>query len=143
VLALIAILLSVFRPVHTVVVDGESMSPTFHNGQVLLVASPLFPLRRDTVVTAKVEGDTIIKRVAYLPGETVKLVDDAKDHTGTLLYDGTTDGFGEKMGWRRSDVTVPNQSVFLLGDNPPVSDDSRSFGPVEQAKITGVVVASL
>lgn len=36
-----------------------------------------------------------------------------------------------------SPVFVPSQTVFLLGDNPGLSEDSRSFGPISFAKMIG------
>ena len=41
---------------------------------------------------------------------------------------------------RRRVETVPDDHVFLLGDNPSISIDSRSFGPVPETEIVGRVV---
>ncbi|MDP5183938.1 S26 family signal peptidase [Blastococcus sp. BMG 814] len=39
-------------------------------------------------------------------------------------------------------VTVPDGSVFLLGDEREGSIDSRVFGPVDESRLRGVVLAT-
>ena len=143
VLTLAAILLCYFRPFHTIVVIGDSMEPTYHSGQVLLVQRPQFPIPRGTIVTAHVGDDYIVKRIAYLSGDKIDLIRDTRDNTGTLIDKGNYPTCTQERGWERKTVVVPDKEVFLLGDNAPVSDDSRSFGPIKSDQITGVVISSL
>src|SRR5262249_59704344 len=57
-----------FRPV---IVHGDSMLPTFHDGQIVLVNRLSGPLKKGDVVILNQGNDALIKRVAFLPGETI------------------------------------------------------------------------
>jgi len=39
--------------------------------------------------------------------------------------------------------TIDDEALFLLGDNPEESTDSRSFGPVPLARLIGVVTSKM
>ncbi|GIS99442.1 MAG: hypothetical protein CM1200mP26_11550 [Acidimicrobiales bacterium] len=97
--------------------------------------------------TAAAEGiDDLIKRVIGLPGETVTVAD------GRVLIDGgmliepyladpfSTDDL-QTVPWcldgGMAKCTVPADHVFVLGDNPANSRDSRFFGPVPIDSIAG------
>lgn len=103
------------------------MVPTFANGTRLLCSDAYWlvgPVRRgDVVVVADENGSHIIKRVYRLAGEKVDWLNIPED------YD-MSDG----------EYVVPGQSVYVLGDNREVSEDSRKFGPVAYDKIVGKIV---
>ena len=83
------------------------------------------------------EGSTqdFIKRVIAVGGDTVEGRDGAVFVNGNevddeYLPEGTeTSTFGP--------ITVPQDYVFVMGDNRGNSDDSRSFGPVPEDRIVG------
>jgi signal peptidase I len=81
------------------------------------------------------EGQDLIKRVIAVEGETVqasegRVLIDGKPIDEPYLADGTTtETFGP--------VVVPEDSVFVMGDNRSGSDDSRVFGPVPTDTIVG------
>ncbi|MBC7525928.1 MAG: signal peptidase I [Chthonomonadaceae bacterium] len=130
------------------IVRGESMMPTYQNGQSVLVRRQSFlnsKFKRGDVVVLQKGRDVIIKRVAYLPGEEVKdpaLVNvsyvrdllDYYEQSPRLTSD------GKKSMVPR--IFVPAGFIVVLGDNPAVSEDSRFFGPVPLRDVLGNVIAS-
>src|SRR5512143_471052 len=72
--ALLAALL--LMTVRVTVVRGDSMLPSYRDGQIVFVNRFLAlngPLRRGDVVLVRTANDVLIKRVAYLPGDTIDL----------------------------------------------------------------------
>ena len=126
------------------VVSGDSMEPTYHNGQALLVLrrhsfSPL-PQRGDVVVLKK-DRDTIIKRVAYLPGDIITNQAVIEKTFSNNLAD-----YYEQQPAPEARLApvliVPAGYIVVLGDNREISYDSRSFGPVALKDVLGSVVAA-
>ncbi len=99
-----------------VFVCGNSMLPTYQNGDLLIVIKKYDDIKCGDVVTARHEKKTVCKRVAGLPNETV-------------FIDGKIYSLG-------------SGEYFLLGDNESVSVDSRTYGAVSAADITGKVIFS-
>jgi len=126
------------------VVSGDSMEPTYHSGQALLVLrrhgfSPL-PKRGDVVVLRK-DRDTIIKRVAYLPGDII-----TNESVIAPTFNNNLDDFYEQTPpsdkHHNATLIVPAGYIVVLGDNRAISYDSRSFGPVSLKDVLGSVVAA-
>lgn len=111
----------------TIQVQGNSMAPTFDDGSHLLASSAYWlvgPIRKgDIVVVSDDNGGAIIKRVYRMAGEKVDWLNVPEDYN---MSDG--------------EYVVPNQSLYVLGDNREVSEDSRRFGPVPYDRIIGKVV---
>jgi signal peptidase I len=111
----------------TVVVSGNSMLPTFKDKQRVLVCNAYWlvgPIREGDVVVIREDEakDFIIKRIHRLAGGTVE-----QD-----LQPGNV-ALGEPY-------VVPPDTVYVLGDNREVSQDSREFGPVDTKKVIGKVI---
>lgn len=111
----------------TIQVQGNSMAPTLRNGTHLLSSNAYWlvgPIQKgDIVVAIDDSGTAIIKRVYRVAGETVDWLNIPEDYN---MVEG--------------EYRVPNQSMFLLGDNREVSEDSRRFGPIPCDRIIGKVV---
>ena len=110
------------------VVDGESMEPTLSNGERLFVNKFIYrfnsPERGDIVVFTPdgAENKMYIKRVIGLPGETVLIED------GTTYIDGEPleeDYIKEEIRGNFGPYDIPEENVFVLGDNRNQSADSR------------------
>ena len=126
------------------VVRGHSMEPCLHDGDRLVIdrlACSLSGIDRfDVVVLRNPRDQTVdyVKRVIGLPGDHVRLVD------GDLIVNG--ERVREFFGPIHDDATtrevvVPAGSLWVLGDNRPVSCDSREFGLVDIDLVRGTVRA--
>ncbi|MER6914772.1 S26 family signal peptidase [Streptomyces sp. NPDC000594] len=117
-----------------VTVNGPSMEPALRDGdRVLVRRRPRRVTRGDVVVLepppgAREEGlmheGLIIKRVAAAPGDPVPAL------------------FAERLGVPVG-TPVPRDHFLVLGDNGPVSIDSRRLGYVTRTLLTGVVIRPL
>ncbi|MFC6314576.1 signal peptidase I [Lapidilactobacillus achengensis] len=133
------------------VVSGPSMQPTFYDGD-RLITSRLSKIKRGDVVVLEAPdepGSLYIKRVIGLPGDTVTAKGGHVYVNGKRLsepylkeYDpGNGLPFQEdftlqqKLGRK----TVPANSYFVMGDNRPISKDSRRIGFIKKSAINGVV----
>jgi signal peptidase I len=137
-------------------VDGNSMTNTLQNGELMLVWSLGYqPQAGDIVVINKTSADflddrAIVKRVIAVGGQTV----DIDYTTGTVYVDGEAldepyiketmynTGISTMQGthWE-----VPEGSVFVMGDNRNGSTDSRDdrLGTIDESYILGKVTFAL
>lgn len=121
-------------------VEQYSMEPTLVPRDRVLVTKFTYrlrePARGDVIVLRypRNQGRSYIKRVVGLAGEKIEI------KNGTLIVNGRAlpEGYlnGEPAG-NFGPVTVPADSVYVLGDNRNNSEDSRSFGPVKRDLIVG------
>jgi signal peptidase I len=80
----------------------------------------------------------IIKRVIALGGDTIELVDGVLQINGAVVDEPYVANRDVIKGQAR--FTVPAGYIYVMGDNRPVSGDSRDFGPVAENEIIGKVV---
>ncbi len=84
---------------------------------------------------------SFIKRVVGLPGDHLKIANNGKVELNgeplTEIYLNPNEG---ELEGNYMEVTVPENSVFLMGDNRARSKDSREFGCVPFDKINGYVI---
>ena len=127
-------------------VVGNSMHPTYKNGEMLMANKVLYkikePTRGDVIIFKYSDTQDFIKRIIGLPGETVMLKDGKLYIDGNLLDESkylnssiyTNGGDYLKEG---ETITVPQGRYFVCGDNRPHSSDSRMFGPIDGKDIKG------
>ena len=129
---------------------GDSMNPTFHDGDSVVISNLFYePKQGDVVVLRKLsfQEEPIIKRVIAVEGQTVDIdfekgivyVDDqplTEPYIAELTL--TPINFDGK-------ITVPENCVFVMGDNRNNSTDSRSslIGCVDTRYIMGKVLLRL
>jgi signal peptidase I len=129
-----------------VTVSSDSMAPTVCTGDTLLVARIHAgdAVHRGDIVTftGPATGESMIKRVVATGGEQLLITD------GRVVVDGSVvpEPYVERAqvsGVFFQTVTVPDGWVFVLGDHREASVDSRSFGPIPEAAVTGRMLATL
>ena len=142
--AIVACVLVFTFAVRLVGVVGTSMVPTLHDGDYV-VTSKLFykPKQGDVVILRKQIFDerAIVKRVIAVAGQTV----DIDFNEGVVYVDGQAlqEDYVNAPTFRELDfkdpVTVPENCVFVLGDNRNESLDSRrsTLGCVDTRYIIG------
>ena len=129
-----------------VVSTGPSMQPTFASsasfGVFERVSATLNrPPRRGDIVDADSPHGSLLKRVVGLPGEHVDVDEDGRVSVNGAPLDEGPRLYGHVPG-SGGHWIVPDDSVFLLGDNRPNSRDSRRFGPVPRNQLRGRLLAS-
>ena len=128
-------------------VDGSSMVPTLGNGDKLIVwGAGYTPQRGDVVIVDSYTsyGKPLVKRVIAKGGDTVS-IDYA---TGTVAVNGEVlqEDYIAEPTYLGYDVqfpyTVPEGTVFVMGDNRNQSLDSRStyVGCIDERDILGRVL---
>lgn len=128
-------------------VKGNSMYPTFHDGEYLMTDKLSYKRRepnRGEVIVFKApvnESFDFIKRVIGVPGDTVMVKEghvylngqllaepylppDYVTRAGTFMHEGV-------------EVTVPENNILVMGDNRGHSSDSREWGFVPDGNIVG------
>lgn len=136
---LIAIVLNLFI-VQPTKVRGESMEPTLHTDEYLLVEKISYRLhepRRGDVVVFKYprdEQENFIKRVIAIPGDTVEI------DSGRVSINGQpiVEPYLLQLPRESMPLTeIPEGKLFVLGDNRLNSNDSRAFGMVSMGEVLG------
>lgn len=142
----IAVTVSIF--VQPVLVDGSSMFPTLKDKDYLIVNKFMYKLdepEREDIIVAKSKlldennkNKKIVKRIIGLPNDHVVIKDGYVYVNDKKLDEEYLDNF-YTMG--NIDIIVPNDEIFVLGDNRSNSRDSRdsSIGTIEISDIIGKV----
>ncbi len=140
VLIIIAVILIRTFIITPVRVDGASMDQTLEDGQILLLYKLSNIDYGDIVVLdEEKEGEIIIKRIIGMPGDTVSIKDNTVYVNGEELEEDYA--YGETSDYE--EITLGDDEYFILGDNRPISKDSRYFGPVKEDEIIGKVIFRL
>ncbi len=147
-------------------IESHSMEPNFYEGQFVLVNKLAYklgePERGNVVVFHNPNdigeswfhntwctvvglynsncivdyGEDYIKRIIGLPGDTIQVIgntilvnDEELPQPFTYNFDSENSFYGP--------IVVPDDHIFVMGDNRPRSSDSRAFGPVSEDLIVG------
>ena len=118
-----------------IIVRGDSMYPTLDGNELMLLNK--FDKKYDrfdvVVVNKNVEGDNLIKRVIGLPNEKIRYKNGMLYINDEVVEDihahGTTENFQE--------IVLGADEYFVMGDNRPISLDSRVIGVIKYNEIEG------
>jgi signal peptidase I len=143
----LALTILIFLAIHFTVqnyqISGPSMQNTLHSGQFVLVNKIAYlfhaPERGDVIVFHEPDQPDrdLIKRVIGLPGDTIKLDGTTVWINGTQLNEPY---ITQRNNPSAGTMTVPASNYFVMGDNRPVSEDSRYFGFVPKDYIVGKAI---
>ena len=123
-------------------VTDISMLPTLDPGSYFLINKYVYrfsaPRRGDVVVLRPLNHPRwlYVKRVVALGGETISVAKGQVWVNSRLLEEPYVSGSTQPG---MDPLRVPEGSYFLMGDNRPNSEDSRSFGPVPKERIVGKI----
>jgi len=126
----------IFEPIF---VSGDSMIPTLHDAQCLAVEKvsrySSLPARGEIVIiTDPVNGETLVKRVIGLPGDTLEI----KNSTVFINGQAQSEPYVSSIPYNdMKAVVVPQETIFVMGDNRANSKDSRFIGPIGRNYIIG------
>lgn len=152
----LAICLSIFaagKLFPLVRVVGDSMHPTFKNGNILMTSRSVKEINRDDMAVFTLDaprakegmalndkGRThlMVKRVVGVPGDMLQT------KNGYLYVNQARVFFAENRqieyaGHLSEPLHLLENEYFIIGDNPNSSYDSRHYGPIHKEDIEGMV----
>lgn len=121
-------------------IPSESMEPTLNVGQRVVCDRTVDEYARQDIIVFKMDEELLVKRIIGLPGDVIDInfgrvfvnggaINEEYLPEGTITEDeGTTK------------YTVPENCVFVLGDNRCNSMDSRVYGFINIDDIEGKVI---
>lgn len=133
ILAVILIKSFIVSPIR---VNGVSMNPTLHNGDIMLLDEISYRfqnIKRFDIVVVHYEDEYLIKRVIGLPGEEIRYEDDKLYINDQYIEE----DFTHKKTGSFSNITLGDNEYFVMGDNRSNSTDSRIIGPIKENQIIG------
>ena len=131
------------------IVTGQSMLPSFHDGEYLIIDELTYrvsdPKRGEVAVIRSPQDASqfFIKRIIGLPSETVEIsggrvtIYNEASPAGLHLSEEYLQGSATTFGSLR--ITLSSEQYFVLGDNRLASSDSRVFGPIARDTLVGRV----
>lgn len=128
-----------------ITVVGSSMYPTLRDKEMLLLSKisyKLHDIERFDIVVIKKDNEEIIKRIIGLPGEHIsyknnKLYVNDEVVEENFSFRDTNDFNLEEIC---SCTKIPSGKYLVLGDNRPISKDSRLIGLIDEEDIKGKAV---
>lgn len=119
----------------------NGMYPSIEAGDLVIGYRLQSDYQKDDVVIYEIDGERHIGRIIAQQTDVVRI----DDESGTVLVNGT-DQSGEIVfsTYTKEGIeypyTVPNNSVFILGDYRTHSEDSRDYGAISLDQVKAKVI---
>lgn len=153
--ALLAIIMFVLAA--PIVADGNSMSPTIDDGNLIVIHKKtysenrglpeygeLVAFKRD-YYKGEQKGEYIFGRVMGLPGDTISVSEGIITRNGDVVDESSEEYMPKGNTEGEMEVTLDGTEIFILGDNREEAIDSRykRVEPITMEDIRGRVVLRL
>ena len=124
-----------------IVVRESSMKPTLYDGEIMIlnrIGYRINGLSRFDIIVFNYENDKLIKRVIGLHGDYVEYKENKLYINDELIEENytredTEDFILEVIGYS----VIPEGKYLVMGDNRPISRDSRIIGLIDEKDILG------
>ncbi|MEO5819317.1 MAG: signal peptidase I [Vicinamibacteraceae bacterium] len=122
---------------------GPSMTPTYGDGQLLLVNRLAYRFgaevhRGDVVAITLASGKAVlVKRIIALPGERIRIedgqvvIDDRPLDEPYCVY---------RLAWNIAEAHLGPDEVFVIGDNRSMLEKHHDFGRADRSRILGRLI---
>lgn len=137
---LILLSILVFQFFGFAIVPTESMEPTIQPNDFIVFEKSKQTIHRGDVVVFAKDGELLVKRVVALEHDTVEMKNGYLWVNGKRIHESYV---RELPQYELERQIVPENSVFVLGDNRNHSMDSAAFGAIPVNQIKGRVMAVL
>lgn len=133
------------RVLNILKVDGNSMSPTLANEELVLVRQT-DKVEKGDIIGFHYGGEVLLKRVIGRGGDYIEIDPDGRVSVNGKVLEET---YLTEYSLGKCEIAfpyqVPGEMLFVLGDNREVSLDSRikAIGCVEKSQIIGKVVCRI
>lgn len=134
--------LFLYQPVK---VEGGSMEPGLEDQERIFINKLVYrfeSIERGDIIVFRYPRDTrksFIKRVIGIPGDHIRIWYGRVYVNGQELPEPyVPPDYQDARSF--SEIVVPNNSYFVLGDHRSMSNDSREFGPVMRSYVYGKAV---
>ena len=135
------------------IVSGNSMYPTFKNGEYLVVDQLTYrfaePQHGDVIVFRFPNNPSqfFIKRIIGIPGETVRIENGklfiARGEDEARVEIPVAEPYAGPGSFDSKTLALGDNEYFVMGDNRGASLDSRSWGPLSRDLIRGRALVRL
>ncbi len=126
--------------------EGSSMEPSMGDGDIVLMnrfAAMQGEYEKGDIVLFRYFDEmgehTVVKRIIAMEGDTIRILPNGIEVNGKTLEESCVIGKTEGL----VDMVVPQNMVFLLGDNRQTSYDSRNMGAISCDDLQGKVILGL
>ena len=121
------------------------MEPTLPSKSRILTSKLLKDIKRNDIIIFNINPTkNYIKRVVGIPEENIQLIKDQIKISSRKEFEVFTSDLSNthlgKFLTSQSEIKIPENSYFVLGDNKRESEDSRDIGLIKRSDILGKAV---